>query len=75
MNQRYPSLLTADTESGLRLASQLAERLQAEIARSQAALERPGGMNYLPSASLPRDAVAGILFYAIAAANQGWTGR
>jgi hypothetical protein len=32
-------------------------------------------MNYLPSQPVPKETIAGILFYAIAAANQGWTSK
>ncbi len=34
---------------------------------------RPGGTNYLLPPNLPVEMISSILFYAIAAANNGWT--
>jgi len=65
-----PSLITPDASAGLALAGKPAEQLQGQLASTPA--ERPGGMNYLQPATVPKEAAAGILFYAIAAANQGW---
>jgi hypothetical protein len=36
---------------------------------------RPGGMNYLLPASVPKEITSAILFYAIAAANNGWDAK
>lgn len=72
MNPSLPSLITPDTEAGWNLASQLADQLQTQIGRAEAAVERPGGMNYLLPAPVPKEILVGILFYAIAAANKGW---
>ncbi len=74
MNSQYPSLLTRDTQSGLTLAGQLADRLHQQIERSAESVERPGGTNYRATAPVSREVIAGILFYAIAAANEGWSG-
>jgi hypothetical protein len=72
MNTELPTLITADAKTGLDLAGQLAERLQAQLAEANAKAPRPGGMNYLMPPSVPKETIAGMLFYAIAAANHGW---
>jgi hypothetical protein len=72
MQTQFPSLLTADVKSGLALAHTLASQLHAQIEAARHDVERPGGMNYLLPAPTPKEITAGILFYAIAAANQGW---
>jgi hypothetical protein len=72
MNTDLPTLITTDAKSGLDLAAQLAERLQAQLAEANAKAPRPGGMNYLMPPSVPKETIAGMLFYAIAAANHGW---
>jgi hypothetical protein len=41
--------------------------------QANAQVEQPGGTNYRLPATIPNEIIAGILFYAIAAANQGWT--
>jgi hypothetical protein len=53
----------------------LADCLHAQIEQGNAKVERPGGMNYLLPAPVPKEITAGILFYAIAVANGGWAGR
>ena len=54
------------------LASQLAEELQAHHEEARNIVARPGGMNYLLPPNIPVEYVSSILFYAIAAANNGW---
>ena len=54
------------------LACQLAEQLQAHHEQVRNSAARPGGMNYLLPPNIPVEVVSGILFYAIAAANNGW---
>ena len=75
MKNELPSLITPDTQAGLALAGQLAEKLQAQIEHANAPVERPGGTNYRLPAAVPKEIIAGILFYAIAAANEGWTSK
>ena len=75
MRNQLPSLSTPDREAGLALASQLADRLHAQVEQSGIKEKWLGGMNYLPSKSIPKEVIGGILFYAIAAANQGWTSK
>jgi len=72
---RFPSLLIADAQSGLVLAHTLANQLHAQIEAALENVERPGGMNYLLPASVPKEITSAILFYAIAAANQGWKAK
>ncbi|HUA64717.1 MAG TPA: hypothetical protein VME24_02645 [Alphaproteobacteria bacterium] len=48
-------------------------RLQAHHEQPRNTVPRPGGMNYSLPPSIPVEYVSGILFYAIAAANSGWT--
>jgi len=72
MQNQFPSLITANAGDGLTLALSLAGRLHAQIEQAGEKVERPGGMNYLQSMAVPREITAGILFYAIAAANRGW---
>lgn len=73
MNNSFPSLITSDPQAGLALAGNLADQLQSQIDQASSKVERPGGMNYLLPAPVPKEITAGILFYAIAAANRGWT--
>jgi hypothetical protein len=75
MKDALPSLITPDTQSGLVLAGQLADRLHAQIEEADGQVERPGGMNYLLPSLVPKEIIAGILFYAITAANGGWTNK
>lgn len=75
MNNELPSLTTPDTQAGLTLAGQLAHRLHAQIEKANACVERPGGTNYLVPSPVPKELIASILFYAIAAANRGWTSK
>ena len=75
MNNTFPSLITSDAPAGLALAGSLADQLQSQINQASAKVERPGGMNYLVPAPVPKEITASILFYAIAAANRGWTGK
>ena len=72
MNNELPSLITPDTKAGLVLAGQLADHLHAQIEQANAQVERPGGMNYLVPRPVPKEIIAGILFYAIAGVNRGW---
>ncbi len=73
MKNNFPSLVTPDAQTGLTLAANLADELGKQIETSINAVERPGGMNYLLPPSVPKEVTAGILFYAIAAANRGWS--
>jgi hypothetical protein len=72
MSDRLPSLVTPDARAGLALAGKLAGELRAQFDDGNSRAERPGGMNCLLPAPVPREIIVGILFYAIAAANQGW---
>lgn len=73
MKNELTSLITADVQTGLTLAGQLADRLDSQIEQAGARVKRPGGMNYLAPPRVPKEMVASILFYVIAAANEGWT--
>jgi hypothetical protein len=73
MKNQIPSLITKDARSGLVLASQLAEELQWQLQQAGSKVERPGGMNYLQPATVPKEVISSILFYAIASANGGWS--
>jgi hypothetical protein len=75
MKDQLPSLITPDAQAGLVLAGQLAGELQRQLAKAGFQTERPGGMNYLLPAAIPKEVIASILFYAIAGANGGWTGK
>jgi hypothetical protein len=75
MKNELSSLNTPDTQAGLALAGRLAEKLQTQIELTQTQMEHPGGMNYLVPATVPKEMIAAILFYAIAAANGGWTNK
>jgi hypothetical protein len=72
MKNQLPSLITPDAQTGLALAGKLAEELHTQLEQAYSKVERPGGMNYLLPASVPREIIGSILFYAIAAANDGW---
>jgi hypothetical protein len=72
MKTKLTSLITSNAEAGLTLASQLAEQLHAHHEQARNAVTRPGGMNYLLPPNIPVETVSSILFYAIAAANNGW---
>ena len=72
MNNPFPNLITSDANTGLALARNLADQLLSQINRAGSNVERPGGMNYLSPAPVSKELTASILFYAIAAANQGW---
>ena len=54
------------------LACQLAEQLLTHLEQARNSVSRPGGMNYLLPAAVPKETITSILFYAIAAANNGW---
>ncbi len=69
---QLPSLTTPDTQSGLALAGQMADSLHAQFEQNNVDTKWLGGMNYLPSKLPQKEIIASILFYAIAAANQGW---
>lgn len=71
----FPSLITPTATAGLTLAGELAERLHTQIQAAGDRVERPGGTNYRLSSPVPVDAIASVLFYAIAAANHGWEGN
>lgn len=75
MKNPLPSLITPDAETGLALASQLAVELHRQLDRANSEVERPGGTNFLLPPTVPVEITGGILFYAIAAANRGWTGK
>ena len=72
MKNQFPSLVTSDAKAGITLACQLAAQLQAHHEQARSAAARPGGTNYLLPPNVPVEVVSGILFYAIAAANNGW---
>jgi hypothetical protein len=72
MNDQLSSLNTADASAGLKLAVDLAEKLHLQIQSANKDIERPGGTNYLLPAPVPKEVIAAVLFYAIAAANKGW---
>ena len=72
MNHQLPSLTTSDAPAGLKLAGELAAQLHAQIEKAGTQVERPGGMNYLLPAPVPKEMIASILFHTIAAANHGW---
>ena len=72
MKHQLPSLTTADAPAGLKLAGELAAQLHTQLQAAGNQVARPGGMNYLQPAPVPKEMIASILFYAIAAANHGW---
>jgi hypothetical protein len=72
VKSRLPSLITSNAETGMALACQLAEQLQAHHEQARNTVAHPGGMNYLLPPNIPVEFVSSILFYAIAAANSGW---
>ena len=72
MKNQFPSLLAADVQAGLALADELAAQLQTQMEKADTQIERPGGTNYLLPARVPKEVIAAILFYTIAAANHGW---
>ena len=75
MNEATTSLITSDAKTGLALAGNLADQLQSQIDQAASKAERPGGMNYLLPAPVPKEITTSILFYAIAAANHGWPAK
>jgi hypothetical protein len=72
MKTQLPSLVTSDAGAGMILACQLAEQLCAHHKQARNSAVRPGGMNYLLPPNVPEEVASSILFYAIAAANNGW---
>jgi hypothetical protein len=72
MSDRLPTLVTPDARAGLALAGKLAGELRAQFDDANSRVERLGGMNSLLPAPVPQEIIVGILFYAIAAANEGW---
>jgi hypothetical protein len=70
MKNEFPSLITANIQAGLALAGQLEDSLQSQIEQTDVKAKWLGDMNYLPPSSVPKEIIASILFYAIAAANQ-----
>ncbi|MDB6064158.1 MAG: hypothetical protein JWR26_366 [Pedosphaera sp.] len=75
MKQKLPSLITPDAQAGIALASQLADEIHSQQALANSKVERPGGTNFLLPPTVSKEVTSGILFYAIAAANQGWPQR
>jgi hypothetical protein len=75
MENEFPSLITPTAQAGLVPAIQLADRIHAQIGETDVKATWLGGMNYLPSRSVPKEIIASILFYAVAAANQGWLAK
>ena len=75
MQTELPSLITPDAQTGLTLAGRLADQLHAQIDEANAKIKQPGGTNYLMPPTFPKEATASILFYTIAAANQGWPAK
>lgn len=75
MTTTLPSLTTPDARAGLALAEKLAGQLDSQMEQARAKVERPGGMNYALPEPVPKEITASILFYAIAAANRGWTNK
>jgi hypothetical protein len=67
-----PSLLTPTPRAGLALAAELADQMLADLGRANAEAERPGGTTYKLAPAPAREVVASLLFYSIAAANNGW---
>ena len=74
MKNGLPTLITPDAQSGLALACKLAGELHTQMDQAASKVEHPGGMNYLLPAPIPQEIIACVLFYAIAAANNGWAG-
>jgi hypothetical protein len=72
MQTELPSLITPDAQTGLALAGRLADQLHAQIDEANKKIKQPGGTTYLMSPAFPKEPTASILFYTIAAANQGW---
>lgn len=72
MKTQLPSLITSNPAAGMVLAGQLAEQLRTQQEQARNTMERPGGMNYLLPPQISAEMVSSILFYAIAAANNGW---
>lgn len=72
MQNQLPSLATPDAQAGLTLATKLAEQLYRQIEIAGNKVEHPGGMNYLLPAPIPREIIASIIYFTIAAANNGW---
>jgi hypothetical protein len=72
MKTQLPSLVTANAEAGMTLACELAEQLRSHHEQARNSAARPGGVNYLLPPNIPTEVVSSILFYAIAAANNGW---
>jgi hypothetical protein len=72
MKTQFTSLITSNADAGLALACQLADQLREHHEQARTTAVRPGGTNYLLPPNLPVEAISSILFYAIAAANNGW---
>jgi hypothetical protein len=69
----FPSLITSDPKTGMALAAQLASQLQAQFEQANALTDRPGGTNYALPSQVPKEVIGSVLFYAISAANHGWS--
>lgn len=72
MEKNPPTLVTPTLEAGLALADTLAGKLQTQLTQAASQTERPGGMNYLQPAPVPKEVIAAIYFQAIAMVNRGW---
>jgi hypothetical protein len=73
MKNELPSLITPDAKTGLALASELASQLRTQFEKAGSQADHPGGTNYLVRPSVSSEVIGSVLFYAIAAANQGWS--
>ena len=75
MKNQLPPLITADAQSGLALANKLSTELHAQLDLANGKVERPGGMNFLLPPTVPKEITISMLFYTIASANSGWSGK
>jgi len=73
MKTELPSLITPDATSGLALSERLAEQLHEQYAQANDRVVHPGGTNFLLAAPVPIEVISSVLFYAISAANDGWS--
>ncbi len=73
MPNKFPSLTTPNAHAGLVLAGQMADQLHAQIDEARNKVQGPGGMSYGVPAPVPKEITTSILFYAVAAANHGWS--
>ena len=75
MSKASESLITADPESGLALANELAEHVQSELEHKKAKAVWAHGLKLWRSSRASKEMIASLLFYTIAMANRGWAGR